>query len=315
MRPETQSRIAIAAMTSVTIAWGAAFVGIKVLLESLSFTDLTLLRFAFSSLILLFLLPWYRPAERIRSRDWWLLVLLGALGVGGYHLSLNFGEKTVSAGVASLIVSTVPVMVAILAPFFLRERISGRKAAGIGLALAGVFVLIVRGTPGVEFSVGSLLGAAITALAPLSWAFNTVLSRPLAQRLGATPLTILMILAGSALLIPLVRTSTFRAMASMSSAEWFWLAYLVIPCTVGGYLVWFWALRQLDATRTATFVYLVPLWGLVWAFFLLEEALTLWVGLGGLFVLGGIWLVQERGRPGEPPPDEIPPETQASLAA
>ena len=296
MKATTKVRLAILSMTLVTIAWGGAFVGIKVLLRTVNYIDLTLLRFLFSSLILLALLPRYKPEVRLQRSDWGLIVLLGALGVGGYHLSLNFGERTVSAGVASLIISAVPVMVAILAPFFIGEKSSRRKTLGILVALLGVVILIVRGTPGVELEVGSLVGAAVIAIAPLSWAFNTVLSRPLTSRIGATPITILMILAGTAMILPLARSSTVEVMAVMTLAEWAWLAYLVVPCTVGGYLIWFWALRQLDATRTATFVYLVPLWGLIWAYFALGEKLTLWVGIGGICVLGGIYLVQGKVR-------------------
>lgn len=296
-----RTKLAVASLFAVTIAWGGAFVGIKVLVEDLGYIDLTIARFVFTSILLAGVFPFFKPEAPIQRRDWPVLAILGALGVGGYHLSINYGELTVSAGVASLIVSSVPVMVALLAPVFIGERLTRRRGLGVTVALGGVVLLTLLGTPGAQLEVGSVLGAAVTTLAPLAWAFNTVLSKPLAGRIGATPLTIIMVLLGTAMLLPLGGPRTIARLGALDVAGWLWLAYLVIPCTVGGYLAWFWALRQLDATRTAAFVYLVPLWALIWAWAVLGERLTVWTALGGALVLGGVYLVEGRRKLAPPP--------------
>jgi drug/metabolite transporter (DMT)-like permease len=286
--------MALLSLLGVTIVWGGAFVGIKVLLRSLSYVDLTLLRFLGTSAIFLAILPLIRGESRLRARDLPMLTFLGALGVGAYHLSINFGERTVSPSVAALIVSSVPVLVALLSVPVLSERLNPRKSAGIVVALAGVAVLTAMGTPGVEFRIDNLAGAGVTVIAPAAWALNTVYSKQLVARLGPSRLTVYSVILGTILLLPLVRAETFEAAGRLSAVEWFWLLWLIIPCSVAGYLVWYWGLHTLDATRTAAFIYLVPLWAVGWAAAVLGDPVTSWLLVGGALVAGGVALVERR---------------------
>lgn len=299
-----RARLAATALVAVTIAWGGAFVGIKVLLRSMTFVDLTLARFLGAAALFLLLWPRLRRPPPVEPRDRPRLFLLGLLGVGGYHLALNYGERTVSAGVAGLIVASVPVMVAVLSALFLGEEVTAAKALGIGVALGGVVALTLRGTPGVALRVGDAGGAAITALAPLCWAANTVLGKPLVARYGTVKISAITVLGGTLALLPLVRASMFESLARLTPLEWAWMAWLVLPCTVAGYFIWYWALRQLEASRTAAFVYLVPMWALVWAAAVLGERLTPWVLLGGAMVVGGLLLVERAGTR-EPAEDRV----------
>lgn len=301
-------RLALVALLGVTIVWGGAFVGIKVLLRSLSYVDLTLLRFLGTSAIFLVLLPVIRGESRLRARDLPMLTFLGFLGVGAYHMSLNYGERTVSPSAAALIVSSVPVIVALLSVVVLSERLTPRKSAGILVALAGVTVLTAKGTPGVEFRIDDLAGAGVTVLAPAAWALNTVYSKQLVARLGPSRLTVYSVILGTILLLPLVRGETFRTAASLSAVEWFWLLWLIIPCSVAGYLVWYWGLHILDATRTAAFVYLVPLWAVGWAAAVLGDPVTGWLLVGGALVAVGVGLVERRARA----PADQPKKTSAT---
>ncbi len=221
---------------------------------------------------------------------------MGFSGVAAYHLSLNFGERFVSAEVASLIVMSMPVMVAVMARFVLDEDASGATFAGIGLALAGVVVLVLWGTPGANVSIRNAGGAAVTALAPLSWAIYTVTSKPMVSRYDPLYLSTVALGLGTAMLVPFAIVPTVRDVGHLTLADWGWLAFLGFGCSAFAYVVWFHALERLEASRVAAWVYLVPLTALLWGGVILHERVSRFVVLGGAMVLGGVYLIQRVAR-------------------
>src|SRR5919106_2610273 len=127
---------------ALSLLWGLAFVGIKEVVHEISPSTLTILRFAIADVCLILVMAFARSTRpRFERRDWWRVAVLAITGVPMYHLALNWGEERTSASVASLIVATAPVMVALLSASILRERTPARRWLGIALAFGGVAVL------------------------------------------------------------------------------------------------------------------------------------------------------------------------------
>lgn len=252
-------------LAAVVVQWGLAFVGIRILVEHASAVTVALLRFVIASAALAALMASSRERyPRVERRDRGKVLLMAVLGVSVYHLFLNYGEHFVSAGVASLIVASMPVTAALLSGAVLKERIGGAKAAGIGLALAGVAVLVLGGT-GADLEVRSLGGALAVAMAPLSFAVYTVIAKPLVPRYGALGLTAATMILGTALLAPFALWTALGDLPRLSAADWGWLAFLGVGCSAFAYWVWFRALQVLDASSVAAWVYLVSPVSLLWA--------------------------------------------------
>jgi len=277
----------------VVFLWSGAFVGIKVLLEDVSIWTIAFLRFALTTICLFTALGLSgrrrRPIERGHLR--WLLVM-GLTGVSAYHLSLNLGERYISANVASLIVASMPVMTAVLAIVFLGEEVSATKWAGIALAVAGVVVLVLWGTPGAELTVRNAAGAAVTALAPLSWSVYTIVSKRLVPTYGPLTLAAYALGIGTLMLAPFAIGPTLRDLPSLPATDWAWIVFLGIGCSALAYVLWFRALEVLDASSVAAWVYLVPLLGQVWAAVVLGEQVTVFLALGGIMVLAGVIVIE-----------------------
>jgi len=160
-RKEPRTWMAIA---GVLFLWASAFAGIRAgmrLTPSGSVGgygpgELALLRFGTAS----FVLALYALATRMRLPnrvDLPRIGLAGFLGISVYHLALNFGEVTVNAGAASLLISAGPVFTALLSVIFLRERLTRIGWGGILLAFAGVSLITLSGGKGLHFSAGALL--------------------------------------------------------------------------------------------------------------------------------------------------------------
>ena len=174
-------------LAALSLLWGIAFVGIKETLRELSPTTLTILRFAIADVCLIAMMaavPSTRP--RFARGDLWRISVLAITGVPMYHLALNWGENRTSASIASLIVATAPVMVALLSAAVLRERTPPRRWLGIALAFAGVALLAFSNGSGSGAT--SIVGVLVSLLAPVAWAVYTIVAKPMTER--ASPIQV-----------------------------------------------------------------------------------------------------------------------------
>ena len=115
------SRVA-AALAITVVLWASAFAGIRVGLEDYVPGQVALIRFLVASVVL----AWYAAITGMRlpeRRDLPAVFLAGFLAFTVYHVALNYGEVTVSAGAASILINTVPIFTALLATVFLGERL------------------------------------------------------------------------------------------------------------------------------------------------------------------------------------------------
>lgn len=283
-------------LLTVVLQWGLAFVAIKILLRHTSPLGLAMIRFAITAVAFGILLALWRPARaRIERGDLGRLSVMALAGVGGYHLALNYGQQFVSAGVAALIIAAMPVMVAVLSARVLGETITPARRVGIAVALGGVAVLTLLAAPGGTLEVSSLKGA-VVVLSPICWAVYTVLAKPLVAKYGGLPVTAITMIAGSVLIVPFALAPGLRDLSRLDGSDWAWVTFLALGCTVYAYAVWNLALTKLEASSTAAWIYLVPLFSLSWGWVLLGEHLTAWVLLGGAMVLGGV-ILSERVAP------------------
>jgi len=268
--------------------WGLAFIGVKELLDEVSFLNINLARFILASLALIPIMVLNRRHRpRLSSREWGMVFLAGICAVYGYQLAVNYGETLVPAGTASLLANTTPVFAALLSFLLLHERFGPWKALGIALALGGVTVIAVYGA-GSSLEVGRLKGIAFIVLAAFSWAVYTVVMRPLTQRHHAFFITAYSILAGTLAMLPLIRKGFFEDLGTMSAAAWWWLVFLALGCTVLGYFLYSKGLEGLGVTVTAFYIYLIPPISLFWAWLILGETLNASILVGTALILAGL---------------------------
>ncbi|HKO58983.1 MAG TPA: DMT family transporter, partial [Thermoanaerobaculia bacterium] len=132
------------ALLTTVVLWAAAFPAIRAGLAAYSFGHLVLLRFAMASVLLL--VVWFLRGRPLPARrDLPPIIILGLLAMTVYPLALSYGEQTVDAGTASILVNLSPIFTAILAALFLGERLPPLGWTGIAVAFAGA--AMVAGGP------------------------------------------------------------------------------------------------------------------------------------------------------------------------
>src|SRR5262245_55841027 len=163
------------------LLWSSAFAAAKVSVADCPPLLLLTARFLLAGVVMLAAAAMYRAEWRLGRRD--LLVLAG-LGIvnNALYLGLSFtGMRSISAGLAALIISANPVLIALLAALLLGERMTWRKGAGLALGVAGVVLIVENRIAGGLDSIGGILFT-FGALAALVG--GTILFKWLAPRGG-----------------------------------------------------------------------------------------------------------------------------------
>ena len=271
----------------LSVIWGLAFVAIRVLDTELSFVNLTLLRWFIASAGYLALLPLLgKPRTPLSRVDLPRLFLIGFFNVAGYHLSLNYAEISVSAGLAGLLITLGPVFSAFLAVTLLKERVGRRLVLAILLAVCGAAILSVGDLSGGS----SIYGPIGVVLAALSYALFAVLAKPLVNKYGAFPVAIWAGLVGTAMILPLLSASFVTEVSSLSLSGWGALLYLSILSTVMGYSLFYWLVEKGGVSRVMIQLYLAPVFSVVGGMILLGESVTMETFVGGAAMLFAVWI-------------------------
>ncbi|MBN2027457.1 MAG: DMT family transporter [Actinobacteria bacterium] len=283
-------------LLAVCWIWGLAFIAVKVVLEEASFITVNLVRFFIASLALFpVLLAYQGHRPRLSNLDRARILLAGICAVYGYHLSVNYGETLVPAGTAGLLANTTPIFAAVLAHFFLGEKLGMWRIGGIIFALAGVVVITSYGS-GETIAAGRLQGIAFVILAAFSWAVYTVVLRPLTEAHGVIFVTSYSIIVGTLLQLPLLAAGGCRQdLGTLSASSWGWLIFLGLGSTVIGYFLYAAGVRGLGATVAAYYTYLIAPIAMFWGWILLGETINAAILLGAAMIIMGLLAVSRDG--------------------
>ncbi|SMC27607.1 Permease of the drug/metabolite transporter (DMT) superfamily [Desulfacinum hydrothermale DSM 13146] len=237
-----------------------------------------------------------RSRERIQLRDAGLFVLLGIMQPGLYFVCETEGLLRTSASVASLIIASIPVFVAVLASIFLRERISTRGAVGIGLTLVGVALLVKNGSEAPGAVVSSLAGNLLVLGAALCASIYTIVSRSLGARYGSLTVTTLQAFCALLFFLPFaVAEWDGRWIKGVSTEALAAVIFLGLFASLLAFLLYNQGLRSLPASTVSVFINLIPVVTVLTAFVVLGERLSVGQIGGGCLVVAGV-VLSSRGR-------------------
>lgn len=290
------------------LLWSFNFIAAKIGLRELSALAMPSFRVVLAGLVMLplylacrhlpvFACPPDHREARFTRRDIWTFTYLGFFGVAINQVCFTAGLRYTSVGHSAILVALGPIFVLVLSAAFGLERLTARKITGMTFAFAGVVFLATEDRAGPS---STLLGDVITLSGSLGFALYAVLAKRVAADYDTLTMNAFTHFAGMILVLPLAIFEAWQLAANKNASaiswqSWAATAYMAIFGSAIAYLLYFWLLRYMPASRLSAFSYLLPIVGTLLGIWLLGERATWNQVAGGAMVLAGIYWI-ESGR-------------------
>jgi drug/metabolite transporter (DMT)-like permease len=273
-------------LTLLGAIWGASFLFMRVSAREFGALPLVEIRLALGALILLPIL--WSGRGHFTRRHLGPVVLISAINTAIPFSLFAWAAQRAPAGIGAITNATAVMFTALVAFVFYREHISKRRALGLVAGFIGVVVLASGKTAG-----GSVWSAALAGtFAGFLYGIGANLIRR--QLAGIPPGAVAAgtLVSASLLLAPFAIVSWPSTPVPLHS--WVSAVLLGVLCTGIAYFIYFRLIHRVGAARAVTVTYLVPLFGVVWAWIVLGEPLTLSMAIAGALILGGVALSQQK---------------------
>ncbi len=275
----------ISAHLITIILWASAFPGIRVALTAFSPEHISLLRLLVgSSVLIIITIITKTPLPALKDIP--IILLLGFLGFTVYQVALNYGEQTISAGVASLLVSTTPIFTALLAVFFHREKLGLWGWVGSLVGFCGVAFISVGGS---SESYAFNTGIIIVLVASLSESIYFVFQRHYLEKYGAIPFTMYAIWSGTIFML-LFSPGLGEAIMDAPINATLVILYLGIFPTIIPYFTLAYVTSRTGVAEATSTLYLTSVFAFLIAWIWLGEVPHFSAITGGLITLVGVFI-------------------------
>lgn len=279
-----------ARLVALAALWGAAFIFMRIAAPVFGPAWTAELRVLLGGLALL---AWFRVTgfdPGLRAH-WRFYLLMGTVGIAAPFVLYSFASIHAPASLLSITNATSPIFGLAWAALAGDERVTLRKATGLALGIAGV-ALIAR--PDAAAAADPLFGWAVAAALGACCLYGVVgvLIKRFAR--GATPrgmaagnqLAAAVVLVALLPFLPPLAQPTPLAVANLLA--------LALLASAAAFLLYFRLIADVGATRALTVTYLIPLFGILWGWLFLDEALPAAALAGGVLILAGTVIVTRR---------------------
>ncbi len=277
------------------LLWSGSLVASKLSYDTLAPMSLGLIRFSLATVAFFAARLVRGDQERPDARGMAQIALTGILGTTLYFAGENYGVSMLPASTSSLIVGSFPAMTLTLECLIDSTRPRPTKTVGIALAFAGVAVLALAEGNGGGTNVA--LGSLMLFFGGLCWALYNFAMRLVMGTYSTLTITSWQTLFGALGFVPLALWEGPPAELPSPTA-WASLAYLVIGCTVVGFVLYNWGLKDLEPSTATSLSNLIPVFGLALSALVLGERISAQQLLGGAIVVVGI-VLSTRDRPSD----------------
>jgi drug/metabolite transporter (DMT)-like permease len=277
------------ALITIYLVWGSTFIALAIAVRDLPpLLAMALRHLTAGSLLLAFALPrGDRAGDRIGKRQVAAAFVFGGLLFVTGHGALAWAQKTVPAGMAALIVGSIPIWMTLFDRLFFGRRLPRSAYAGFALGLLGLALLFDPFGEGLVDRTAAL----VIVVSAMCWAAGSLYSRgaPLPRRPIAS--AGLASLCGGALLAVLSLLTGELGRADWTRDAILAVGYLVVAGSLVGFSAYVWLLRVAPVSLVSTYAYVNPIVAVALGWLLLGESITLQMVLAGAAVLVSVAMI------------------------
>lgn len=287
----SRSLLLITAFLVIYIGWGTTYLANHFLLRELPPFVIGTLRFLFAGgLALLWALS--RGEAQMQPGNWGSALIGGLLLIAFGQGALIYANLYLPTGMLAMLYTTLPLW-SVALEWLLGERPPLWVICGLALACGGIVLLMNNGLDH-SASIEQWFAGLLVVLATLLWAGGAWLMRQRPPfRSSWLGLSLQMLIGALLLALCGLWHGDWQALnlRTISGNAWLWLAYLVLPVSLGVYPAYFWLLREVRPSLVSTFAFVNPVVALLLGYLLLDEHLSLMAMLACAITLGGVVLI------------------------
>jgi drug/metabolite transporter (DMT)-like permease len=281
-----------AAFLGLSIAWGTSFLWIKIAVQEIGPFTMLAIRLLIGSAALLAVAVYRKPSLPKSHREWWALVVIGITNTAVPFALISWGQQYIDTAVSAILSGSLPLFVAILAHFFLKDdRLNLARLVGVLVGFGGVVVLIGGGSAA-GGGIG-MLGQLAVLLAMVFYAFAAIFTRLKAQGIPQIIQALVPLVVADAALWMLVPFTELPFQMPRQLGTWGAILFLAVISSCVAYLLYFYLLHSIGPTRTLFVTYMFPLVGVISGAVFLGEQIDLWMVIGGALVLFSVLIVND----------------------
>ena len=277
--------IPVLALTTAGCLWGTGFFFGKIALAEMPVASMVLFRFAFACAGLLPVIFWDRP--HFAGSEWVWVLAASVLGVPVQYLVQFKGLSLTTVSHASLMVGTLPMLLAVAAVVFAKERLHLGGWLALAASTFGAALIALSSKKGSGAALASTRGDLLVVLSMFAAIVWILISKRLMRWHSAVMVTAFVFWIGTALLAVAVMTSSGLPSLHYSTRAWIAVAEQGLFATASTTVLWNWGLQRVPASQAGIFVNLEPLVGALLGVSLLHENLGTMALAGGALIIGG----------------------------
>ncbi|GGL49428.1 DMT family transporter [Sporolactobacillus putidus] len=271
--------------------WAGNYVFGKYVVAEMTPVQMTFERWMIAVLFLFPLAQWIeKPKWRAVWKEWKILFVLSVLGILGYNILLYEALRFTTSLNAALVNSINPAMIAVLAVWLLKEKLSPLNSFGLIISLLGVLLVLTHGHLLQVFQVHYNNGDLLMLCAITVWSFYTLIGKKM-KKVPPIAATAVSATLGLIVLFPFFLVSGFSFRLSPPAA--IGILYIALFPSVCSFVFWNSAIREIGASRAGIFLNLLTVFTALLSL-LLGNPITLTQIVGGLLVIVGVYMTNKK---------------------
>jgi len=281
---------AIFALSLVCFLWGTTWLASKQGVKYMPALQLAGIRqFIAGSIYVLFFL--IKGVKLPRKKDWIPILVLSFLNFVMSNGLSTWAVQYISAGLGAIMGAIFPIWIVVIGLFSMKEKIPAKAIIGLILGFGGVCIIFyehLQDFLNADFRFGIIL----SLIATWTWAFGTLYTKKEAVRFNPYfSLGLQMLISGIALITFTKATGNAVALSIIPWQSWTAIFYLVIFGSLVAFIAYLYALQNLPTEQASIYAYINPVVAVLCGWLIFNEKLTVFIGIGGLVALLGVFLV------------------------
>jgi len=286
------SLLPVISLVAATVLWASSFIALKLAFRSYDPMFVIFGRMAVASVCFLFFLPGFLKKIDYRKGDIRRIAFMALCEPCLYFIFEAKAIENTTASQAGMICATLPLIMAVAAWIFLKEKISRRMAAGFFLALVGALWLSVSAESS-ENAPNPMLGNFLEFLAMVCAVGYITTCKHLTARYSPFFLTALQALVGAVFFLPLALFPTSSFPTQFEPTATMAVVYLGAVVTLGAYGCYNFGVSKLPASQATAFINLIPVFTVILGWLILGEKFNSMQYLAAATVFVGVILSQD----------------------